>query len=746
MNTKIPQTLRLYADAATPSEPSWAVERERNVVANAWAAARRRKWLILSVTLLVFVGGFAGLLALPPTYQASGTVLLEAPKTAAFQRPGTMVFTPPATEMLADELEVLRSRELLRRVAVNLKLETEPAFNPLLRPSRLLVAAEYITGILGSWSEVPLHRLLALLGVQREGMDGLDATIRTLAQNVTVGPIGRSRAIEIRATAREAKSAAAIVNGVAEAYLVMRAEFRAAELRSIATWMDTELTTLRARINTSARAVVDFRAANGVVNGLSRTDLSANLVQQEISEVASQLTALRLRRSELAARLREAESAMAARNIAGLASVLDSRTIQQLRAQEAQASARLADLTSQYGRAHPALQAVTAELAEVRRNVAREAERILQSTRNEAGVVEARYQSLMERLKALRTEVAQADGTEVRLQELQRDVSTDRLVAENFLVRAREIGTEARFRDTGGRVVSEATVPRLPRSPNLTVLLPLLAIVSVGAGGVAGLTREIMTRGMRSVEDLGSDAGVVPLGIIPLWRRRSDRLGQAMFREAIASLCAHLVRGQPGGAPPRSLLVTSANPGEGKSTVARALAVEAAGRGMRVILVDADLRGQRRHGPAEAGLSNVLRSETTLQAALQPASDGDYRRLHPGPRPSNPTQLLTSVAMEQLLRQLEADAELVIIDAPPVPIGGDLPALARMVSESVLLVRWEYTRPSEVVTALRSLRLAGASLAGIAMSMVDTRYNERYQHSDASFFSRRMRGYYLTRG
>lgn len=745
MNSKTPYDLRLTTDAGMPPELSWAAERERNVVATVWAAARRRKWLILTVTLLVFTLGFVALLSLPPSYRASGTVLLEGPKAAAFPRPGTTPSTPPAQEMLADELEVLRSQDLLRRVAVNLDLTSDPDYNPLLRPSRLLPVAKSVTGFLGGWSEGPMHRFLALLGLYREDEDSLDATVRTLANNVGIGPIGRSRAVEITATAREPERAAAIVNGVAQVYLTMRTELRAAELRSIGEWMDSELSALRARTNASARAVAEFRASNGVVSGLSRTDLNANLVHQEVSEVASQLTALRLRRSELRARLRDAEAAMAARNMDGLASVLDSRTIQQLRAQEAQSTAKLADLASQYGRSHPSVQAVNAELADVRRTIAREAERILQSTRNEVNIAEEHHRVLSERLGALRADVARVDGVEVKLQELQRDVAADRLVTEGFLVRARELQAEARFRDSGARIISMATAPRLPHSPNLKLLLPLLAFVSVGAGGFAALVRESMTRGMRSVEDLGAEAGVVPLGVIPLWRRRSDRLGRAMFHEAVAGLCAQIVRGQPGVAPPRSLLITSANPGEGKSTVARALAAEAAGRGMRVILVDADLRGQQR-GEAEPGLSNVLREDATLEAVLRPGPDGLYQWLPPGPRPPNPTQLLTSRAMERLLRQLEADAELVIIDASPVPIGGDVPVLAQMASGTLLLVRWEHTRAEEVSAALRSLRIAGASLVGMAMSMVDTRYNEQYQHGDASFFSRRMRRYYLAGG
>lgn len=748
MSNRSRYVLRLNTDVGQPLAASAAAERERDVAARAWTAAWRRKWLILGVTLLVFMAGFAALLSVPPSYRTSATLLLETQSANPFRRQDAAANPAQNAEFLANELEILRSRELLQSVVARLGLEADPDYNPALRPSRLLAAAERLAGLLGPWSEAPLHRMVTLLGLRpagAEGTESLDATAETLARGLAIGPIGRSRAIEITATAREPGLAAAIANGVAEAYLARRAEQRRAELRALGAWVEAELASLRGRANASARAVVEFRAANGLVSGLSRTDLNANLVQQEVSEVASQLTALRLRRSELAARLRDAEAAMAARNMDGLASVLDSRTIQQLRAQEAQSTARLADVAYQYGRSHPSVQAIQAELADIRRNIAREAERILQSARNEANVAQEQQHSLTERLKGLRGDVTRADEAEVRLQELQRDVTADRALLDNFLVRAREIGAEIRLQETGARIVSEAAVPRRPHAPNLRLLLPLLGFVSLGAGAMSAVAREAMARGVRSVDDLGGAVPALPLGVIPLWRGRFDRAGRAMFRESIAGLCAHLLRGPSGEGPPRSLLVTSALPGEGKSTVARALAAEAAERGLRVILVDADLRGRRaRRGAAtEPGLSDVLRGEASLHEAMRAAREGGYRWLPAGRRPANPTQLLTSDAMERLLRQMEAEADLVIIDAPPVPIGGDVPALARLASRTLLLLRWEHTRPGEANAALRCLSAAGASLAGVAMSMVDTRYNDHYRHGDASFFSRRLRRYYL---
>jgi capsular exopolysaccharide synthesis family protein len=713
--------------------PYWApaAERETGVLGDLLRALRRQVWLALAVALLAFGVATALLLALTPTYRAASTVLLEARRVAPVARDEASADPPLTTELVADMLQVLQSRGLLQQVVERLGLIEDPEFNWTLKPSRAMAAADRVEELAGPAVAAPLRSVLERLtgrGEVPEGSLPMDITIDSVQRSLLVAPLGRSRAIQITATTTSPQTSAAIANTLAETYIANQAGQREAELRAVGEWVATQLSALRSRADASARAVVAFRTAQGLVRGISRSDLSANLVQQEISEVASQLTAARSRRAQLAARLRDAEASLASGNIDALAAVLDSRTVQAMRTQEAVIGARMAEASARYGRAHPSYVAVASELADIRRTIGRESDRILRSAQNDLRVAEENQRELEVRLDALRGDIGRSEAVEVRLQELQREADADRALAESFLARARQISAEADFRDPNARLVSRAAVPRKPFSPNLALLLPLAFVASLGVGGAAGIAREVSRRGLRSLDEMAATFGLLPLGVVPLHRGPSDRIGRALFREAIAGFTAHLLRAGPDGARPRSVLVTSALPNEGKSTMAAALAADAAQRGLNVVLVEADLR----RGPREAaapGLSDLLQGRGDAEAVLRRDPTRGYWLLPSGKRPDNPTQLLTSPLMERLLRQLAARSDLVIIDTAPVLVGGDVPVLARVADQTMLLVRWDRTPADDVAAALRRLVVGGAQVAGAVMTMVDVRRSAPYSDS-----------------
>lgn len=720
-----------------------AAERERSVVREVLSAVRRRLLLITGVTAIVFTAGTAAIFALPPSYKTGSTLLLEVRRVAPVKREDANA-PAPTPDTVVDELQVLLSRNLLGQAAERLGLATDPDFNWTLQPGRLAAILQGVVDLASPWAPPAatsgLRDLVARMTEERAARyagSEVDITIDSLKRALQVGAVGRSRAIEISATAREPDTAAAIANTVAELYIASQTALREAELRDVATWVTSQLHDLMSRADASARAVADYRAAQGIVRGVARGDHEADLVRQEISEVASQLTAARARRADLAAKLMQAERDMETNNLDGLADVLGSRTIQQLRAQEASTAARQADYATRFGSAHPNVVATRAELKNVRDAIGREAQRILQSRRNDLRVAQDAERDLQTRMEGLRKDVARADMIDVRLQELQREANADRALAESFLARARQISAEVSFRDASARLVSRAPVPLVPSSPNIKILLPLAFLLSLGAGGLAALLRETTSQGLRSPEELERQLGVIPIGAIPFRRSRSDRLSVGMFNEAIAGFCAHLLR-RPRGRP-QSVLITSALPSEGKTTTATALAAEAAGRGLRVLLVDADLRRARRiaGGP---GLAEILRGSATIDAAVR--REGEYWLLPCGERPANPTQLLTSDSMEHLLRQLEASYDLVIVDSAPVLVGSDVGELSRCVTETILLVRWGQTRSRSVMAAMRRLAVAGGSVSGVVMSMVDARKNAQYAHADALAPLPALRRYY----
>ncbi|MCB4821355.1 GumC family protein [Roseicella aerolata] len=715
---------------STRQSPEWVTDMsstngERNILRDLSSAMWRRKWLIGATTALCFGLSAAVVTALPPVYRTSSTVLIEARRLPAATAEGATE-VPVNSETATNELQVLQSRELLGQVVRHLGLERDPTFNRELRPS-----------LLGTLTGEAAPELPAAGDEQ-----AIDAAVSGLLRHLRVSLIGRSRAIEISLRAPDPMQAARIANTMAELYVAGQIARRAAETREFNTWINERLDELRVRARASARAVEEFRAAQGLVRGVARGDREADLLRQEIAEVNQQLTAARARQGEATARLAEAERALAARNMEGLAAVLGSQTIQQLRAQESQIAARQAEQTALFGSRHPTLAATSAELADVRARIQAEAQRILASFRSDLRLAREAEAGLTQRVDDLRAQVARLGTVEVQMQDLQREAEADRALVESFLARARGTSPEASgFQAANARLVSRAVAPREPYAPNRKILLPLALIVSLGFGGLAGLLAEARSRGFRSMDDIRRILGLNPLGILPLVRGRRDR---AVAEDAAADLCARVLLPAE-GRPPRSVLLTSAMPGEGKTTTAQALARAAAGRGLRVLLMDADLRGSPNaaSGGEASGLAEVLRGATKAEDAVRHDPEAGLWLLPAGAsRGSEVSRLLTSERLEKVLEQLERGYDLVVIDAAPALVGADIWRLARHADQTLFLTRWMHTPRSTVATALRQVLAAGGRVPGVVLTMVDTRKNARYGHGDAVMFSPAMQRYY----
>ncbi|TDH58465.1 hypothetical protein E2C06_32485 [Dankookia rubra] len=707
--------------------------------AGLWDAIRRQKWLILAVSAISFSAALTAIFQMPQTFRASSTILLEARRVLPVKHDDASSDPAPNAETIVqNELQVLQARNLLEQIVWKLSLEQDPNFNSTLNPSITKKIFDQTAKFLATWaphdgrqspqpnSNRVLHEIAA------DPVISLDATVEGLRKAVQIRPVPRSHVIQIHATAAEPETAAAIANTLADLYIEAKTAQREAELRDVSNWVNSQLGQLRAQADASARAVAEFHISNGIVRGVARGDRSAELIQQEISEVSSHLVAVQARRIEFASKLRNAEAILSSGDIATLTDVLNSRTTQALRAQEAQIAGRNSELSSRLGPGHPSVISGTAELADIRRKLAQEAARVLQAYRNDLRAAEENEAALTQRVGQLRAEIGRKSITEVRLQELQREADADRMLMESYLARARQISAEVSFRDAKARLVSPASLPRRPESPRLLLLLPLSFIASLGMGAIAAVVREHDSKGLWSFDELERQLGLSPLGVLPRRRRKTGNVSDPLYEEAMAGFCAHLVR-RPRITRLRSVLITSALPGEGKSTTARFLAAEASARGMRVMLVEADLRRPSINcdGAVPPGLSDVLRRKVGLEEVIQTVQDGGYFVLPSGTRPINPTQLITSEEMDRLLHRLEQTYDLVVIDSAPILVGSDVAQLSRCVSETILLVRWGHTGWRAIAAALRRVAIAGGSISGVVMTMVDTRKHTQYLRADS---------------
>jgi capsular exopolysaccharide synthesis family protein len=287
--------------------------------------------------------------------------------------------------------------------------------------------------------------------------------------------------------------------------------------------------------------------------------------------------------------------------------------------------------------------------------------------------------------------------------------------------------------------VDLADLATAPASPQPFRTLPLAAILGLLAGLGLALVRETLDVSVKDVERLGERLGAPAVGLVGYDNdaRKSPlpvlTRPQSAHAEAFRQLRTNLQFVDIDQGTTKTLVITSSLPSEGKTRTAANLAIAIAQAGQRVVLVEADLRRPRLNTYLglvdEVGVTTVLLGQVTLDEALQPYGDLPLEVLACGRVPPNPSELLSSDRMQQLLANLRERTDVIIIDAPPLLPVTDAAVLARVADGAVLVVRHGKTTYAQVDRAVENLRLAGARLLGTIVNMTPARGSGAYAYS-----------------
>ncbi len=290
------------------------------------------------------------------------------------------------------------------------------------------------------------------------------------------------------------------------------------------------------------------------------------------------------------------------------------------------------------------------------------------------------------------------------------------------------------------RVVTPAVVPTTQSSPDVVRNMALGLVLALLAGVGAALIRSLLNTRVFSIEDLTAGSGHIVLGTIPASRGTEDPArvlidtpyGAAAesYRELRTNLqFVKLAEGR------RSILMTSSLAGEGKSTCSVNLARVLAMSGTRVLLVDADLRSPSVHGilglEGGAGLTTVLIGQATLSDVTQPGGAEGFDVITCGALPPNPSELLGSAAMEDVLREAARHYDVVILDAPPVLAVTDAAVLSRVVGGVVVVAQNERVRRAEFERSMAKLQAVDANVVGTVLNRIRGVSGGRYVYAGA---------------
>ncbi|HIB66904.1 MAG TPA: polysaccharide biosynthesis tyrosine autokinase, partial [Phycisphaerales bacterium] len=485
--------------------------------------------------------------------------------------------------------------------------------------------------------------------------------------------------------------------------------------------------------------------------------------EQQLREINSQLL---LARAELdgsrakLARVRELVSRGS--GFDSIAEVLASDVIRDLRREQSELIRKEAQLRARYGERHPSIIEIKDERRDLDRQIRSEVSRIVVGLENEVAVAATRVRSLEKSLEATTAAAGEREQDRVRLRELQRDATSNRTLYENFLARFKETRQQEDLQEADARIISRATLPVAKSSPRTSLNLALAVVASTLLGVGCAFVREYLDDRFRTPREVEEHLGLPVLASLP---RLKDKDMEALqtgmsphrfikarplsaysegFRELQAALALSDVDN-----PPKSILITSSLPNEGKTTTAMSFATSLARSGLNVVLVDADLRRpsvKKSIGAdnAEHDMIDFLTHACTLDDALQTDTENEFMYLATTRQPANPADLLASDAMKGLLAKLRERFDMVIVDSPPVLPVSDSKALSPQLDKVIFVVKWQDTPRNAAETSVSKLREFGADLAGVVFEQIDMDKQTKYGYGDATYYYDRYSDYYLS--
>lgn len=661
--------------------------------------ARRRFGVFAVVAAVIMAAAVAYAALAPRWYEATARILIEPRKSDPVQRvPGDQDEFARSSDFVETQILIADSPQLARETAKALGLNDDPAF--------------------GGGALSPDERV-----------EAAGQRVRNLT---TIRRVGATMLIEVVSSARSPELAAKISNEVVAQYLKYVAVSGEQGEKLTNQQIDSRLDELRKAAEQADAALVQYKVANGLMSaeGATMAEQETSTLNQQIAQARS---ALAERQGRLAAARRQLQAGGGGGDVT---SALNSGTIGALRAQEAESSRNLAQLKVRYGAKHPSIAQEIERLADIRGQIQQEIDRILVSLEGEVNVAQSGLSSLLASQNNAKSRLAQNQSAQVGYLELERKAMAARTVYEAFLNRSRGAAARDGINPPIASLSAAAVPPPEPAIPNKKLTYLFGALLALVAGTVVAIVIEILDAGIRSRADVETRLGAQYLGAIPDIRKQGidivsdnaegpegylvDRPLSA-FAESVRSLRTAVTLG--GRTRPKTIVLASALPVEGKSTTTLCLARSLALSNSSTLLIDCDLRrhsaSNRILGDREGKLLDVLDGRISLTDALQKDYRTDLQILGSTHDLGDRVDPLTPDAVVALLSEAKEMFDYVIIDTAPLLGVADARTVARYADAVVLLARWRSTSMRAVDAALDLLVSVEANVAGVALTQVD---------------------------
>jgi polysaccharide biosynthesis transport protein len=678
-----------------------------------WRVIVRRRWVIASVFASVVLLTLLFTLRQTKVYAATATLIIDVNAPRVLNQKDVQDVVDSGTggywyskEYYETQYKVITSRAVAQRVIDKLQLARDLRFLGL--------------------DDVNDPKKV------EEHLGRIDPAVE-LQERLEVLPVKDSRVVRVQVRDREPRWAATLANAVAEAYITESLSVRSTMTQNASEWLEQQLADLETKLAKSSDDLFRFKQAHDIV--ATSWEDRQGMVSQRLVAVNDALTKARVLKAQLESRNEQIAAlgdAIAKGDPAAeaFAIVNQSRSIQDLKVRYADARVDCADMTARYLEDHPKLVACQGKLAAARDGLAREVRTILEGARREYQEAVQTERKLSRLLDDSKSDAFGLNQHEKEYLELKRSHDNNQRLYEMVLQRLKETGVTGLLQMSNVRILDRAEPPEKPVSPRPLRNLALSLVLGLAGGVALALLLETLDTSITTREQVEERLRLPFLGIIPRMQQDGAAAPELAVLSSPSSAAAECVRSirtnllfMSPEKPLRTILVTSSGTGEGKTTVASALAATMANGGSRVLLVDADMRRPRVHKVfgirTEAGLSFLILGEGSLDAVVVRTDVPNLDVVPCGTVPPNPAELLHTAGFANLLMEMSRRYDRVVIDSPPAGVVADAIVISTHVDGTLLVLKAGQTSRGAAERTARNLADVKARVFGAVLNDVD---------------------------
>jgi succinoglycan biosynthesis transport protein ExoP len=711
-----------------------ALEVERNSLREYWRIIKRHKWVVLSTLIILVALVTLATIMTRPVFRA--TVKVEIGKETERVMAGPRIMEVETANVfnplyMQTQVEILQSRDLARRIIQKLNLAGSEEFQ--------------------SKAKTPLsenEREVQLVNKFQSRYD------------VAVGRM--SRVVSISFDAYNPQLAADVANMAADQYINFSSENRMQGVESAKDFLKQKLQEAEAELRKSEQAYNQYLSSHQIIS----FDLDkGNITLDRASELNKQLVEVENERRQAEALYQRSREV----SPDDLPQVLNDTMVQNIARELSKQEQDLANLSAKYQPSYPAVKQVQEQVNSLKTQLKEAKQNVVKNVETQYEVARRKEADLKVALTLSKGEAIQQNREAVEMNVIKQKLDIDRKIYEDLLQRSRQAGVESEFSPSNIRKIQTAEVPIAPVKPNKPLNIGLSVLIGLALGIGLAFFIEYLNNTINTAEDVERITHLPPLGAIPslqsLNKRRALAYGYgarksnalalssnggpsshelvsshdslSSYAESYRALRTSLLLSSAEHAP-RTMLITSSHPGEGKTTIVANTAISLAQTGARVVVLDGDMRRPRCHKilntKNDVGLSTYLSRDIPLDEVLQRNTEIPNLHVIPaGPVPPNPSELLSSVKLRILLAQLQDQYDHIVIDSPPVIHVTDALIISTQVDGVAIVVKSGHTPREAVVRSKQALTDVNAKIFGIVLNHVDLDregyyYNYKYSY------------------